>query len=219
MVFENCRCDKNDLFLRPCVVTDDKRIEAEVLSFSGEVVRVDDQVQTGSERVFLAYERFFKNEAWDLIVNIQGDEPLLTSEMIEEIIRSHLESSFDIMTMVKKMTNDHDGFIDRNRVKVIFSKNTKKCHYFSRAPIPFDRDGDENYWYLHIGIYSYRPDILTSFSHASQTEYEKRESLEQLRALEIGHSIGAVETDKMIFGVDTPEDLKILEGVLRGKGK
>ena len=217
-VFENCSKANNfsgTFTFETYVVTDNDEIEEHVKSFGGNIIRVDDAVETGSERVYLAYERNFKDKNFDLIINVQGDEPLLTGDLISTLAEFHLSSRFDIGTLLKaNQHRDHD-FEDPNKVKVAFSNQTRQCFYFSRAPIPFSRDKilKEVPWYLHIGIYSYKPQALEDFSKASVTYNENLEKLEQLRALEIGLTIGAIDTDKFLHGVDIPDDLEELAGV------
>jgi 3-deoxy-manno-octulosonate cytidylyltransferase (CMP-KDO synthetase) len=198
------------------VVTDDSRIEDAVKKFQGKVCRVDDNVPSGSERIALAYQRFFKNA--DLVINLQGDEPLLDPQNIKKLAHEHLKSSFDIMTMIKPQKNNYEEFNDKNKVKAVWNQKNGECFYFSRAPIPLPRDEvQELNWHLHLGIYSFRPQALIKFVEAPASYYEETEKLEQLRALSIGQKIGAIEVHHQSLGVDTPEDLKKLQGVLYGK--
>jgi 3-deoxy-manno-octulosonate cytidylyltransferase (CMP-KDO synthetase) len=215
-VWENCQKTKIPGFeIEAHVVTDDNRIEEHINSFGGNVCRVDDDVPSGSERISLALERHFSDREWDLAVNVQGDEPLLKSDLLERIIHFHLNSSYDIATVVKPYESREDDFFDANKVKVVFSKDSGKCHYFSRAPIPYDREGNTNAgWHLHIGIYSYRPKALKSFCKSNEGYFEGLERLEQLRALEMGMTLGAIESHEVLMGVDVPEDIKKLEGVI-----
>ena len=197
------------------VVTDDQRIEDHVKTFGG-VVRVDDDVQSGTERIELAYQRFFKDGNYDLVINVQGDEPLIKPDLLLELVNFHLSSPFDITTLVKPMT-DMDAFVDPNKVKVVQSKTSGECHYFSRSPIPFDRDGEGlKEWLLHIGVYSFKPESLVNFCRNDISFYENLEKLEQLRGLEAGMRFGAIRTNVTLMGVDTPEDLEKLEGVFGG---
>jgi len=217
-VYESVAPANNDLFTSQAhVVTDDSRIEEHVHKFGGNCIRVDDELSTGSERVYLAYKRFFSDQSFDLILNLQGDEPLMDAELLKEIIKFQLKSSFDIGTIVKK-ENDMIGFLDRNRVKAVFCPESGRCLYFSRAPVPYNESSVCD-WYLHIGIYAYRPQALIKFFSLGPSLLEKREQLEQLRALEAGLEIGAIVTKKKLMGVDTPKDLQEIEGVFCGKSE
>lgn len=222
LVLENCLITSHpDIIFESYVVTDDQRIEDHVKNFSQNIVRVDDNVNSGTLRIQLAYERFFQNTNYDLVLNVQGDEPLLRSNDLIKLAEFHLQNSFDITTFVRKMSNFDEVFRDTNKVKAVVSEFDRRALYFSRAPIPCKRDltsiTDDDFWYLHIGVYSYRPQALMKFSKAHETRLENLEKLEQLRALEIGLSIGAVETKSLLIGVDHLEDVKKVEEVLSGR--
>ena len=210
-VFENCALSGFDTY----VVTDDQRIEEHVVEFGGKVIRVDDDVPSGTERIALAAARTFDGEE-DLIINVQGDEPLLKADYIKKIAQVHLESSFEIMTMVKRRSSSHEFYKNPNVVKALFIEEQNKCLYFSRASIPFDRDGQGCDWFHHIGVYSYRPKALQDFAKTTVSQLENIEKLEQLRAMELGMQIGAIEVDFEPLGVDTPEDIKRVEEVICG---
>lgn len=221
-VLENCsQAHGPGLEFDSYVVTDDQKIEEHVKSFSQNVVRVDDEVNSGTLRIQLAYERFFKNQNYELIINVQGDEPLLESNDLVRLAQFHLTSLFDMATLVKKQMAFGEDFHDPNKVKVAMSEESGAAFYFSRAAIPHKRDGSvdlkNDYWFLHIGVYSYRPTILTRFSSHPETRLEHLEKLEQLRALEIGFSIGAYQTQSVVMGVDRPDDIKKVEEVLNGR--
>ena len=209
-VYENCSASGTPTV----VVTDDPRIEQAVHSFGGNVWMVEDEVPTGSDRIYLALQRFGAHLPVKLIINVQGDEPLLSGTAIEELISFHRQSSFDIVTMVKKRT-DWQGFQDPNRVKAIFSPASHRCCYFSRAPIPVHRGRSFSHWYLHIGVYSYRVQALQQMMDGAKGYYEQCEQLEQLRALELGLTIGAWETEDQLVGVDTPEDISLVAQILK----
>ncbi len=197
------------------VVTDDARIDEHVKSFGGKVLRVDDRVETGSERIFLAYDRFLRKEKVDLVVNVQGDEPLLKASEVKRLIEFHAQSSFDMATMVKKRTYPDPQFNNPNVVKAIYSEIKGQCLYFSRGSIPFDRDNKNMFdWFQHIGVYSYKTEALEAFQKLSMSYYESLEKLEQLRALENGLTIGAVATSLNLVGVDVPDDITRVESLL-----
>ena len=203
------------------VVTDDQKVEDHVKTFSANVVRVNEDVISGTLRIELAYQRYFSKNNFDLIINVQGDEPLLDSEDLVRLAQFHLQSSFDIGTLVKKQFGfDHD-FCDANKVKVAMSEDRGQAFYFSRASIPFKRDqvqsSQNDYWFLHIGVYSYKPSALTKFAKHSETRLENLEKLEQLRALEMGLTIGVHQIESSVIGVDVPSDIKKVEEVLNGR--
>jgi 3-deoxy-manno-octulosonate cytidylyltransferase (CMP-KDO synthetase) len=196
------------------VVTDDDRIENHLKAKGQNVVRVDDPVESGTERIFLAWQRYFKERSFDFIINVQGDEPLLEGRDLQELLEFHHKSVFDIATIVSEKT-DFSEFGDPNRVKAVYEKEDGRCHYFSRASVPHDRDGGLlKSWYLHIGVYSYRVDALKKFCKNPVSELERIEKLEQLRALGLGLTLGAVQAKHEFIGVDLPEDIKKVEGVL-----
>lgn len=210
-VIKNCE----DSGLDYSVVTDNDEIENFLNNLKKNVVRVDDDVTTGSERIFLAYKRYFADKNYQQIINVQGDEPLLRGNLIKEISNQHLGSNFDIFTAVKKRMTSDTEFLNSNVVKCIYSEKSKKCFYFSRASIPFDVAADKSsFWFQHIGLYSYLPDALESFVSFEESYLEKTERLEQLRALENNLSIGAQRIDVDLIGVDTPDDIIKVEGAL-----
>lgn len=214
-VLENCKNTGFDY----AVVTDNDEIEAFVKSVEGEVVRVDDDVTTGSERIALAYQRFFAHKNYQFIINVQGDEPLLLADEIKDIAAFHADHNYDICTAVKRRSNKEDAYNNLNVVKAVYSEITHQCLYFSRSSIPHNRDEDESDWFQHIGIYSYKTEALTRFVALKASSLEIAEKLEQLRALENGMTIGAKLTDINLIGVDTPEDIHKIEGVFREQKK
>lgn len=208
-VIENCK----ETGLDYSVVTDDKRIEDFIIEIGEKVVRVDDDVATGSERIALAYERFFKDKNYDLVINVQGDEPLLQAKTILEIRDSHLKSSSDIFTGLNERSSSENDFSNPNIVKCIFNKLNGSCFYFSRAKVPFSREEAPYSWYQHIGIYSYRPGALLKFVSLEPSFHENLEKLEQLRALDNGMAINAKIINVKLIGVDVEADIQKVEGV------
>jgi 3-deoxy-manno-octulosonate cytidylyltransferase (CMP-KDO synthetase) len=149
---------------------------------------------------------------YDIIVNVQGDEPLIRPEMIDGVITALDDTRASIGTLIKKI-EDPVEISDNNVVKVVFDKE-RFALYFSRAAIPFRAHHSEirtPEYYKHIGIYSYRRDVLLVLAGMEPTELEKIEKLEQLRAIENGLKIRVKETFLETFGVDTPEDLERVE--------
>ena len=221
-VLENCQTAcHSEIVFDSYVVTDSDEVEAHIKTFSTNVVRVDDDVISGTLRIELAYNRYFKEKNYDLIINVQGDEPLLEGSDLAALAEFHLNRPFEISTLVKKQMGFDSVFHDANKVKVAMSETTGMAFYFSRASIPFKRDSGinsaEDYWFLHIGVYSYKPQALSDFAKAPISRLENLEKLEQLRALEMGMTIGALETKSTVMGVDHPEDVKKVEEVLNGR--
>ncbi len=212
-VIENCQSSGFDC----AVVTDDERIEKPLKEKGLPCVRVDDAVSTGSERIALAYERFFSKKSYDFIVNVQGDEPLLKANTLKELVDYHGKSGFEIATAVKARNSTEEDFKNPNIVKCIYSEKDGKCLYFTRASAPHFRDNSIGQWHQHIGLYSYRTPALRSFVKLKESRLEKAEKLEQLRAMENGMTLGAIIVNETLIGVDTPEDIHRIEGVLSGK--
>jgi 3-deoxy-manno-octulosonate cytidylyltransferase (CMP-KDO synthetase) len=211
-VFTNC---KNSGF-QTAVVTDNETIESHVKSFGGTVLRVDDDVPSGSERIALAYDRFLKNQSVDLVINVQGDEPLLKGDVLKELAEFHLKSTFPIATLIRPRSSREEDFKNPNVVKALWTEHSGNCLYFSRQSIPYDRDGDREYeWFQHVGVYSYKPEALLQFVKLPASKHEELERLEQLRALDHGFNIGAIQTSQKLIGVDVPEDIQKVEGALK----
>ena len=117
--------------------------------------------ESGTERIALALERHFQGKKFDLVINVQGDEPLIKPTIIEKIARFHLASEFDIATVVRP----EDGIGDEpNTVKAIYCPSNGRCLYFSRAAVPFDRNKRREHYFAHVGIYSFKPEALTTFA-------------------------------------------------------
>jgi 3-deoxy-manno-octulosonate cytidylyltransferase (CMP-KDO synthetase) len=144
----------------------------------------------------------------EIIVNVQGDEPLIDPEAIDAALLPLVHEPAISMSTLKKKIEDPDEIFNPNVVKVVTDR-FQNAIYFSRASIPFDREKDTNKTYFkHIGLYVYRKDFLLRYSDLPVGPLEEAERLEQLRALENGFKIRVVETEYESLGVDTPEDLK-----------
>lgn len=187
------------------VATDDDRIYHIVENFHGEAVMTG-SCSCGTERVYEA----IKHCPCDLVINVQGDEPLIKPEMIKELICAFEYGNVNMATLCKEIVEAID--IDNpNIVKVVRDKNDNAL-YFSRYPIPFRRDIRNGVKYFkHIGIYGYRKDFLNEYVQAERTSLEIAENLEQLRVLENGYKIKVIETAYDSMGVDTPEDILKVE--------
>lgn len=199
---------------RVCVATDDERIEAAVKAFGGNVVMTSDQHRSGTDRCGEAYQKV--GEPFDVIINIQGDEPFIHPEQIETIKRCFEDESVDIATLVKPFAADGDfesTLFNPNSPKVVVNKRMEAM-YFSRSIVPYIRGKKYTEWlsahvfYKHIGMYAYRADVLKEITALPPSSLEIAESLEQLRWLENGYKIKVGITEQETIGIDTPEDLE-----------
>lgn len=205
-----------------CVATDDKRIFDRVVGFGGEAVMTSSSHQSGTDRCFEAYNIYseaHQNIHFDLIMNIQGDEPLIDPSQLLALESAFEDSEVALGTMAKPITDSEELF-NINIPKVILGKQDFAI-YFSRNTIPYLRDVPNSEWlagfkYLkHIGLYAYRPDMLEKICGLERSQLELAESLEQLRWIENGLKIKVVKTDCTTFSIDTPEDLAKIEAFLK----
>ena len=206
------------LFDRVVVATDDERIESRVKERGGDVMMTSADCSCGTQRceeVLSALER--AGECYDLVVNVQGDEPLIKKEQLEDVVSLFENGDCQIATLAKKIESAEDLF-SPNCVKVVFAEN--RAIYFSRSVIPYLRGVEkEDYLkfachYKHIGLYAYRSEALHEVVRLPLSALEKAESLEQLRWLENGLRIFIKPTAFESFGVDTPEDLERINRML-----
>lgn len=195
------------------VATDDQRIKEQVEAFGGRAIMTSPHHQTGTDRLVEAVSHLNVGQA-DIIVNIQGDEPLLEPEMVDELIKPLLDDEQIVMSTLKHRITEEEEVNDVNVVKVITDQNGFAL-YFSRCPIPYNRNKIEVSYYKHIGLYAYRLWFLQKYAELKLTPLEKSESLEQLRALENGYRIKVVETNFQTIGVDSEADLKKVEEIIR----
>jgi 3-deoxy-manno-octulosonate cytidylyltransferase (CMP-KDO synthetase) len=206
------------------VATDDERIVAAVKAFGGRVEMTDKGHETGTDRLAEVAARLDS----DIIVNVQGDEPLIEPAMIDQAIRPLMDDPAVPMATLKSRIKSLHDFLSPNVVKVV-TDGTGCALYFSRSPLPFFRDKwndlkDDSFaagkllCYKHVGLYVYRREFLLRYAQMPPTCLELAEKLEQLRVLENGYRLRVVETEFESIGVDTPADLeKVLER-LRAKG-
>jgi 3-deoxy-manno-octulosonate cytidylyltransferase (CMP-KDO synthetase) len=196
------------------VATDDKRIEKAVIGFGGKVVMTSKKHKSGTDRCNEAVEKYIEEtgESFDVVVNIQGDEPFIQPEQLKNVMSCFKTKSTQIATLVKPINNSED-ILNKNKPKVVL--NTKsEAIYFSRSPIPFVRGPKVADWvkkhqfYKHIGLYAYRIDILKKITELEQTPLEIAESLEQLRWIENGYKIKVEQTEFESIAIDTKQDLK-----------
>lgn len=194
------------------VATDDKRILECVKSFNGKALLTSAKHESGSDRLAECAEILNLNKT-DIILNIQGDEPLIQEKMVQELISTISGEDVYMGTLKERITNAND-VENPNIVKVITDANNDAI-YFSRHSVPYNRNGLKDLvYYRHVGVYAYRVFFLKKFTRLPKSYLEMAESLEQLRALENGYKIKVLETQCSTIGVDTPEQLKIVENIM-----
>lgn len=195
------------------VATDDTRILEAVEAFGGNAVMTSASHKSGTDRCKEAYQKI--NKDFDVIINIQGDEPFIQPEQINAIKDCFDTPNIELATLVKPFKKE-DGFealFNNNSPKVVINKNNEAI-YFSRSIIPYIRDVHHTEWldkhtfYKHIGMYAYRVDILSKITELPQSSLELAESLEQLRWIENGYKIKVGYTNVETIGIDTPDDME-----------
>jgi 3-deoxy-manno-octulosonate cytidylyltransferase (CMP-KDO synthetase) len=192
------------------VATDDERIFNEVISFGGKAIFTSQEHTCGTERVAEAVNILGLDEE-DLIVNLQGDQPLFPSEYFSLLIKPLLFSSDIHMSTLATPIKNLKDLENPNKVKVVLNKEGKAL-YFSRSPIPyFIPSGKEPLYLKHIGVYAYTKGFLDKFISLPPGDLEVSEKLEQLRALEYGYKIAVTVVPKEVPEVDTPEDLEYIK--------
>ncbi len=198
---------KSNPTLGPVVATDDKRIEHVCESFNIPVILTSPECPSGTDRLQEAVEKLGWNV--DIVVNIQGDEPFIHVEQIRTLIDLFNQSETQIATLMKRIVN-LELLVDPNVVKVVTgSKN--RAIYFSRSPIPYNRNSGDHVHFRHLGLYAYQQKVLAEITKLPPSELEQTEMLEQLRWLENGYHIAIGTTEFESPAVDTPEDLEKAE--------
>ena len=193
------------------VATDNEQIFTTVENFGAKVVMTSDMHQSGTDRCAEAARIISEHEKFDVIINIQGDEPFIQPKQIE-LLKSCFRGNTEIATLIKHIETE-DELFNPNRPKVVID-NEDNAIYFSRSPIPFFRGKEKNEWlsankyWAHIGIYAYKADVLQKITKLKHGKLEIAESLEQLRWIENGFKIKTAVSDYQSIGVDTPEDLE-----------
>jgi 3-deoxy-manno-octulosonate cytidylyltransferase (CMP-KDO synthetase) len=202
------------------VATDDERIEAAVADFGGQVVLTSKDHPTGTNRCLEAYNKIKHqyDEPFDVIINIQGDEPLLHVNQLRDVMNCFNDSKTDLATLVIPVDNN-DDLNNESEVFVTFDKNMMAL-YFSRSVIPYikgvarERWLENNTFYKHLGLYAYTPEALQEFAGLQQSNLELVEGLEQNRWLENGHKIKIAITEHQSIPVDTLDDLVRIRKVM-----
>lgn len=209
-VYEQAK--KSNLLDDVAVATDDQRIFDHVNSFRGKAVMTSSSHQSGTDRCAEALT--LCGQTYDVVINIQGDEPFIDPQQIDSLCQLFNDPTVELGTLVRK-TEDPNLILNYNRIKVIVDIYNNAL-YFSRSPLPSMagiQPGEWGYihpYWLHIGIYGYRAEILQKITKLPVGWMEKAEKLEQLRWLENGYRIKVAETEHESVSVDTPEDLKRL---------
>lgn len=208
-VYEQVRKVVNDVY----VATDEIRIFDAVKNFGGNALMTSEKHRSGTDRCCEAVNATGLH--FDVVLNIQGDEPFIHPSQIELLTGCFSDPDVQIATLVKSFAVE-DGFealFNPSSPKVVVNKNSEAI-YFSRSVIPYIRDADYGEWlkkhlfYKHIGIYGYRTDILVEITKLLPSALEKAESLEQLRWIENGYRIKVAVTEHETIGIDTPEDMQ-----------
>ncbi|WP_018124350.1 3-deoxy-manno-octulosonate cytidylyltransferase [Desulfovibrio oxyclinae] len=192
------------------LATDDERIFEAARRHEVPVVMTSSEHASGTDRVLEA-ARKIEADPESVIVNIQGDEPCLDPGMIDDLLRPFSRCRAMVTTLASRMAPDEAESPDR--VKAVISADGRAL-YFSRAKVPFDRDGSGGDYHLHIGLYAFRMQALMRFGELEPSPLERREKLEQLRFLENGIDIHVTETAHACHGVDRPEDLETVTAIL-----
>jgi 3-deoxy-manno-octulosonate cytidylyltransferase (CMP-KDO synthetase) len=209
-----CQAQKAKCVTEVIVATDDTRILEIVNKNGGTAVMTSADHESGTDRV----AEVARHRGCDIVVNLQGDEPLMPPQNIDQVVKPLIEDTSTLVSSLRILIRDSKDLRDRNITKVVVDKFDSAL-YFSKAPIPWDRDawseGPEvitsPLWFKHIGLYAYRKKFLMEYSEFPLTPLEKMEKLEQLRILENGFPIKVVETEFDSTGVDSEADIKIIE--------
>ena len=197
------------VFDEVCVVTDHTHIQDQILAIGGKVILSKKEHESGSDRIAEALDEV---EA-DLIVNVQGDEPFQDAKTLRDLVAAFANPEVKVASLMCKLAADQVE--NPNCVKVVVDEQ-QRAIYFSRSPIPYNREGKQLSYWKHIGVYAYRRELLLQFTSWSKGTLEQIEMLEQLRLLERGVSIQMVETSHQSIAIDTMEDLLKARNFLAG---
>ena len=211
-VYEQASC--SSLISKLIVATDDERIFHHVKEFGGEVMMTANNHENGTQR---CGEVIAKHVDFDVVINIQGDEPLIQPQQLDKVLTMFADENISIGTLVKRF-DDASEIHNPNRIKVVLNSKNDAL-YFSRSTIPFNRktefsSDDSVAYFKHIGIYAWRLNTLKELIDLPICDLEKTESLEQLRWMYHGYTISTTETTIETPNIDTPEDLKEVLRVL-----
>ena len=201
------------------VATDDDRIFDTVEAFGGKAIMTRTDHKSGTDRIEEAVEKI--GGEWDVVINVQGDEPFIHTSQIETVCRCFDDPSTEIATLGKPFGDNIEAISNPNSPKIVIDKRGYALN-FSRSVIPYVRGKEAQEWALsypflkHIGLYAYRRNVLKEVTRLPQGTLETAESLEQLRWLENGYRIKVGQTDIETIGIDTPEDLEKAEEYVKG---
>ncbi len=214
------KAKQSKLCTRVFIATDDERVADAVRAFGGEVVMTSPDIQSGTDRM-AAVARILSERGVhaDVLVNVQGDEPLIDGGSIDQAIQAVVDGKYQLTSLRVPLKSVED-LLNKNVVKVIVDDQNRAL-YFSRYPIPYSRVEPEHakapfLCSQHVGIYVYQRETLFKVTSLPQTDLERAESLEQLRAMKAGVAIGVFEANFDSVGVDTPEDLEKVRKIISG---
>ncbi len=212
------RCSKSESIDRVIIATDDERIMEAAKGFGAECIMTSESCESGTERVFEAVEKLGLTD--EIIVNVQGDEPFIHHDQLKQIVSLFEDKNTHIATL-KRRIEDREDLVNSNVVKVV-SDHFGRAIYFSRCPIPVSREHhitemelDNHMYYKHIGLYAFSSEIIPELKKCRVSSLEKAESLEQLRWIENGYAITIGESSYNSHGIDTPEDIERVLGMLK----
>ncbi|MBP9854243.1 MAG: 3-deoxy-manno-octulosonate cytidylyltransferase [Candidatus Omnitrophica bacterium] len=207
-VYERVR--QSQLLNDVLIACDDERVKKAAQEFGAKVVMTDPNHVCGTDRIVEAV----KDLNVDIVVNIQGDEPMIDPVIIDDLINALKENpDAPMATVIKKVTDSKD--LDNPNIVKVVVDHEQTAIYFSRSKIPFNRAAGEYVYFKHLGIYAYTKEFLLKYAALPKSKLEMAESLEQLRAVENGFKIKTVLTDIETIGVDTPEDLIKVEKLIQ----
>lgn len=205
------RATAAQIFHKVIVATDDQKILDTVLSFGGNAIMTPKNIPTGTDRVCYVAQK----ENVDIVVNLQGDEPLISPQLLCDVCKPYNHKKINVTTAIKKISKVEE-LENPNVVKVVIDKDNNAI-YFSRATIPYSQESKESKalikehtFYKHIGIYTYRKNFLIKLTQLPRGRLESIEQLEQLRILENNYKISTVITNFESLGIDSPEDLHLV---------
>ncbi len=190
------------------VITDSKEIEKEIVEIGGDVFYSEKPANSGTERIF----KNINPSHWDIVLNLQGDEPIIDSDEIDKFILKFLKETYSVGTLFFK-NSSYSDFLDPSNIKLVLSKDSTVL-YFSRAPIPYMEEDNFTFFYHHIGVYAFKIKEIYDVYFKGESDIEKTEKLEQLRFLYNGVKVKAYEYNGLTIGIDTMDDFLKFKSIL-----